>query len=283
MQKLRLVSVFVACVLFLQVFVLPVRVAAAPREYQSVESYSIETLSNELNEDGFYEVTGYKKVNAFTSVWTFSDSMKSHIEVVEDYYDLNGNFINSIVKSEDFENDLTIGKAKHKQKIKEFDKPKTMFVTSSKEKFHKVNLSPSEEQQVKSHIQHLTEQLPDSQFKSVQGFTKAQPDEAKKVADELIKSGALQDVLTAETTGTTEAKGAFDNYYNHNLSTGSFVAQALGSAGHKYIKVTGSTYGSTKNATSMTSFKSHINNYEYYVVQRMEWPTWTEVASWFGV
>lgn len=74
--------------------------------------------------------------------------------------------------------------------------------------------------------------------------------------------------------------GAYDNYYNHDTSTGWFRAQTLSAQGHMYLRYEGSTYGSSKNANSLTQFKTNINGYNNFINQYMEAPIWPEVVGW---
>src|SRR5690606_28644231 len=76
--------------------------------------------------------------------------------------------------------------------------------------------------------------------------------------------------------------GAFDNYYNHTTSTGTFVVQSLCCANEdsKYTRLGGSTSGSSITATKVAQFKSYINAYEGYIIQDMESPNWPVVAGW---
>lgn len=235
----------------------------------NVENYTIETLSDEVNEEGMYVETGYKNVNAITEVTKDGDRILTTMKSVEDYYDTNGNFLRSVVLENVAQNDYQTGKAKFKENKREAKSPLAQP--------EKANQSV-----VQKNLESLVAPLDinKSQFTEVKGLSYADIEQVKQVAKELQASIASTQTVSAQ---SVEMAGAFDSYYNHDLSNGNFIAQALSLVGHQYIKVTGTTYGSSKNATQMANFKSNIDQYERYVIDKMEYATWTEVAGWAGV
>lgn len=234
---------------------------------KTVETFTIETYSDTKNEQGIYELTGYKEVNSITSITKSIDTISTKIESIEDYYDINGEFIETIVYKSEFENNLLTGKAKSKDSREISKNP--LVVKNSSESIVEDNV-----------IKHV-KKLKDKPYKDVQGFTLKQIEEIKEKARD-ISIKINKENPTGIKIMAAEAAGAFDNYYNHDTSTGSFVAQALSQTAHKYIKITGSTYGSTKNANSLASFKSNINNYEYYIINEMNYDDWAEKFAWFS-
>ncbi len=85
-----------------------------------------------------------------------------------------------------------------------------------------------------------------------------------------IQSGAYS-------CGTVQCAGAFDNYYNYNMTTGKFTIQTLSSSAHKYIRTTGSTIGNSTNATSLNKFMGYIDQYESYIIDKMQANSWEVV------
>jgi hypothetical protein len=130
-----------------------------------------------------------------------------------------------------------------------------------------LHLSSLEEARVKENIVNATATLAKAETKAVQGTTKA----------ELLK---FKEQVAPMGTSSLEMAGAYDNYYNHDTSTGWFRVQSLGFVGHYYIRIEGSTLGSSKNASSMATYKGYINNYDTYVNAYMLAPTWPEVVGW---
>ena len=270
----------------------------------TVEAFVLETLSDTVNSMGIYELTGYKEVNSITEIKEGNNEIYTKITAIEDYYDIAGNYIKTIVKNDEFENDYNTGKAFHTLQEKVYRQPLAINIRKGLNYNNEIELNTAEEKLVKQNIGKIKQKLPNGQTKEIKGFTKIEIDKLKATAQKIINSNAVtinkeghiefdptkvesEELVSSLSYSMSdpeiERKGAFDNYYNHNLSNGSFIAQALGAGSHKYIKVTGTTFGSTKNAQTMGNFKSHINNYQDYVVRRMNSSTFNDVAGWFGV
>lgn len=78
-----------------------------------------------------------------------------------------------------------------------------------------------------------------------------------------------------------ERCGAYDNYYNHNISNGSFTIQALlEGQPHQYVRITGNVSNKTNTGTVLGNYKTKINGYDKYTQKEMEGAHWTEVAGW---
>lgn len=270
---------------------------------KTIESFELENLSNEVNEKGMYENLGTIKVDAITEIIEDEDSIYTKITKVEDFYNLNGDFKNSKLTVDEFQNDYTTGKAEHKLQTKKYKKPITITNLSREDKIK--TLKGTESKLVENNFMKLLNDNTkvSKNIDKVKGITFEEMNRIKKISKELqdkevikIKNGniiidqnALNSVIEENSTqqlittyGTVEAKGAFDNYYNHDISTGKFTAQALSKSAHKYVEIKGTTYNNSKNASTMVSFKSNINSYENYVIQKMEYAMWSEVAGWFG-
>lgn len=287
------------------------------KSYVTVESFEVETLSEDmvdvkLSEDVTakqYVNTGSKKVNSITEITEDSESITTKITALEDFYDLDGNYLKTVLKIEEFANNYDTGKATHKMKEKEYDKPKTLNNPSSSTKINNFNsksLTNTQQNDIKNSLNILTKEPNFKEVeKEIQGITANEMTNLRRLSSDVqkyevikLKDGkltvdeeALKEMVESDQTGTysvlasstVEQAGAFDNYYRHDISNGSFTAQALSDSPHKYVKYTGTTYNNSLNASTMTSFKSNIDSYESYVIQRMEYATWTEVAGWFGV
>ncbi|MFC9711245.1 hypothetical protein ACFTRD_24205 [Paenibacillus sp. NPDC056933] len=249
----------------------------------NVESYTIETLSDTQNEEGFYEPTGYKNVNSITEITDNGIEIETKLSVIEDYYDTNNTYKDSSVVYEEFNNNWNTGEATQLKQTETFLTPlvETKVVQlklnsdpQDKIKFNQASLTAKEEANVRKKVESLTSNLSsNAPHTSAQGITKAQIAEIKKVALEVEEAMAL--------ASTTERAGAYDNFFNHTLDTGDFVVQSLSSgAAHKYLKYTGTTKNNTTQASSLVTYKGYINNYEKYVIQYMESALWPEVTGW---
>lgn len=282
-----------------------------PITHRTVESFVTNVIDE--GQDGQLVLTGSKKVNSITQITEDTNTIKTKITALEDYYDLNGQYINSKLKVEEFSNDYLTGKADYTVQEKDFDTPQTGNTdNSSQQKLlskeaMSENLTSSEETIVGNKLESLVASTKDFKVtnKKVNGITQKQMNELKQLANKLkknkavdIKDGhlsvnkeAFNKVLSEQIDSSQvslaatsmEMAGAFDNYYNHDTSTGKFTVQALSASPHKYVKMTGTTSGNSLNASSMTKFKSAINNYERYVIDQMNAKAWPEVAGWFGV
>lgn len=105
----------------------------------------------------------------------------------------------------------------------------------------------NDDAKIKQHINKAVAKLEKAETTEVQGIKKA----------DLLKLKEQVDASQVMSLMSMEMAGAYDNYYNHDTSTGWFRAQSLGFEAHKYIRIEGSTLGSTKNAGSMTTYKGH--------------------------
>ncbi|MEK3917855.1 hypothetical protein [Paenibacillus sp. FSL H7-0331] len=247
-----------------------------PQSKETVESFTIETMSTEKNADGLYVVTGYKNVDSIMKFNTREGKIILNVSMVKDYYDTNGNFVKTVIKDEGIDNNLVTGEAeKLVSNITENLAPKTL---KSKKAVSSATLSENDKKKIKESIQNEVNNLPKEKPVKTIGFTESHLLEIK----EKVKELQLQKQKNDQTMGINSVlmKGAYDNYYNYDLTSGSFVVQALSAQAHKYIKYTGSTIGSTKNSNSMTSYMSYINNYEDAIVAGMAGPNSWEVAGW---
>ncbi|MFL0377146.1 hypothetical protein ACH0BY_24740 [Paenibacillus amylolyticus] len=251
----------------------------------NVESYTIETLSDTQNEEGFYEPTGYKNVNAITEITDNGLEIETKLSVIEDYYDTNATYKESSVVYEEFKNNWNTGEATELKQTETFLTPlvetkAVQFKLNSdpqeKTQFIQESLTAKEEVNVRKKVESLTSNLSSNATPtSSQGITKAQITELKSYISEVEEAMAL--------ASTTERAGAYDNYYNHTLDTGAFVVQSLSpGAPNKYLKYTGTTKNNSTQASSLVLYKGYINNYEKYVIQYMDTALWPETVGWIS-
>ncbi|MCR8966077.1 hypothetical protein O0550_23300 [Brevibacillus halotolerans] len=60
--------------------------------------------------------------------------------------------------------------------------------------------------------------------------------------------------------GSVDCAGAYDTYYNYDRTTGKFIVQALSANAHEYVKLKGSTLGSSKMQVVYRNFKNKLMN-----------------------
>lgn len=137
----------------------------------TVEAFTLETLSDTVNKEGQYEVTGYKSVNSITDIKESPDKIYTKIISIEDYYDKNGIYLNTLVTSNEVENDYNTGKAFLTYSNSTHEEPLTIH---SDKNLYKENsaLSINEEKQIKGNVLKYTKKLPEGKPKEIQGITK---------------------------------------------------------------------------------------------------------------
>ncbi|MFD1737231.1 hypothetical protein ACFSCX_11775 [Bacillus salitolerans] len=202
-------------------------------------------------------------------------------ERIEDYYDINGNFVKSVVKDIEFKNNLKTGKAKDKVREKVYTSPllsDNQHIEIEDLKTKKNELSEEKENKIKEKIAVKLNELDAKELQDVVGFTYEDISTMKQKVEEYNEAMSF----TAAADDRIERKGAYDNYYNYDSYTGDFIVQALGYSAHSYIKYTGNTIGDMANATQVTSFKNNIISYEEYVRRYMETDQFSETLSWLG-
>ncbi|CAM3549513.1 hypothetical protein [Marinicrinis lubricantis] len=135
--------------------------------------------------------------------------------------------------------------------------------------------------------------------KEIKGFTYEEFNRLKEIGEQARVSGSgnivtnsaqsSNDVIIFDhweqcptTSGATEMCGAYDNYYNHNTSTGKYTIQTItyDPKGSIYNKISGTTIGHAKTAGLLGEYKAKINNYDEYTQRRMDGLHWSEVAGW---
>lgn len=274
-------------------------------DYQNVkkvESFEVEYLSDIPNEEGLYELLGYKKVNSIWEVTKTTDAVETVLTSVEDYYDLEGKFIESKVVIGEYENDYNTGEANVKIRNKEFKSPQTIKVNKKTVNSEDRTLINEDKVKVENHIANLIKDRKSLNEKSekVKGLTKEDLAEIKaqinkiqlehknkesivNTSEEAVYQTAA--VLSKEAvyqTAAVQRAGAYDNYYNYDYTTGKFTIQALGyNVDSRYFHRTGSTINNSTNATLFNSFKNNIDNYELNIINYMEASKWSnELAIW---
>ncbi|GIO27987.1 hypothetical protein [Ornithinibacillus bavariensis] len=242
------------------------------KEYKITEAFVTETL--EKNKEGLWEKVGYNKVNSTTETIRNGNQVQTILYMIEDHYDLDGNFLKSTIKHEEFINDLSTGKALEKKNKIELDKPSTQLIENLSMDQPIITLSANQEDSLSKYLSQQVSQLQEVDYKETEGYTQEHLDNLVKMAKEVMAQLEEDNHLTA-------ANGAYDNYYNTNNFNGNFTVQALSYAPQRYLQVTGNSIGNRKNADGLTQFQRNIDNYKEYIIRHMMAETYAEVGSWW--
>ncbi|WP_035318829.1 hypothetical protein [Brevibacillus laterosporus] len=81
--------------------------------------------------------------------------------------------------------------------------------------------------------------------------------------------------------GSVDCAGAYDTYYNYDRTTGKFIVQALSANAHEYVKLKGSTLGSSKNASSLSKFQKQADEFESFIIDYMDYDFYEDTFEWF--
>lgn len=250
---------------------------------ETIESFIIDTTSEEPNEEGIFEQTGFKTVNSITIINKKSDNITTaSVYALEDYYDLSGTYKYSLSLSYEIQKDYQEGKLYSREsKSKKHEILNRNFVPQTSSNNKGFYIEDSNKDEIKKVILDEMKKLPIGELRVRDVPTRS---EIQKMINDANQLSVTNAPLQNPSIQSVQYAGAFDNYYNH-YSTGEFVAQALSLSAHNYIKVTGSTAGAqnTKNALTMISFKSHIDKYEEYLITQMNYDAVADLFEWLDV
>lgn len=154
----KLVRVAKIC-LFMFTFLL-ISACSQAEKYETIEVYALETLQDIQNDQGLYVKTGYKIVNAITTVEESKTHLKSDMKSIEDYYDQNGMYIQTeIIHTYANKSKLLLTEEGNTQKAK-LQEPSTILISPNHANNFKLNdMSQEEKNQVKEHVLAYMEKL----------------------------------------------------------------------------------------------------------------------------
>lgn len=287
-NSIKVFSLLVTVTLVVNFSVPPINARAVdPEVTRTVEAFTIETLE-EVNEKGLYDPTGYKDVNAITTIVMYPDRIETLLETVEDFYNLDGEYINTIVGSQRYINDYNTGKAKSTEKKKILNSPTAIKATNESTNSKKAF---SNSDAIDFTVSMNAPKIEDEMLIDTPGFTKKDIISLKEKVERFIDThnitinpdAALGEKVSVKSfsCGVVQCAGAYDNFYRFDTSTGNFRIQALSAVGHKYLFVEANTIGSTKNANSLNTFKGYIDGYEENIINQMEYSKLGEGFSWW--
>ena len=242
----------------------------------TVESYVIPTF----DDAGLVE-TGYSKVNAITETsGQLTGTISVKVQALFDNYDINGVYVDTKIVYSEAINDAQIGTVKLKN-VEEYKNEPLMDY--SKNTNAKISLNRSSEVIIQRNIISEIKKLDIPEvYTESKGMTHNEITAIQQLALNAKKDIELRNSTNNMSPMFVENAGAFDNYYNHDTTTGDFRVQALIN-GQNYLRVEGTTYMTPKHATTVATFKGIINDYEDAVIVNMEGASFGEVASWATV
>lgn len=132
--------------------------------HETVEVFSVEVFTDTPNHEGLYVKTGYKKVNSITYFEKSNNLERTRLSILEDYFDMDGKFIESIIAYSELDrNLLTPGLEKPKENKKKMNEPITILAPAMKEDQpgEPKKLTEAESEQVRKHILEFTQTLND--------------------------------------------------------------------------------------------------------------------------
>ena len=125
---------------------------------QHIEVFVTET--SEENEEGFFEKTGYKKVNSITTIEESENHIKTDIKAIEDYYDREKNYLYTKIIHSTFTKSNTTLNEDGKDLKKELQQPSTIMIPDDHlEGFQLDHLTDEEKEKVKEHVLSFMDRL----------------------------------------------------------------------------------------------------------------------------
>lgn len=129
-------------------------------KHETIEVFVVETFDDKQNDQGMYETTGFKVVNAITSIEEGKTHLKADVKAIEDFYDLDGLYIQTeIIHSYTNKSKMLLTEEGNTLK-EELQEPSTILITPDNAKHYKTkDMTTEEKAQVKEHVLALMEKL----------------------------------------------------------------------------------------------------------------------------
>ncbi len=128
---------------------------------QKVDKETIEAFMTETVEQiaGVYETTGYKKVNAITTVKETKHVLYTRVQAIEDYFDDEGTYLKTVVMDEWAEKAKLLRTTDGNTASTEMKGPLTIHLPDARSEMSIKNLSEQEQAETKAHILEWTSQI----------------------------------------------------------------------------------------------------------------------------
>ncbi|GED26861.1 hypothetical protein BAG01nite_29630 [Brevibacillus agri] len=241
--------------------VVPTTFAKSSKAYEKIPQPKFDSYKIELND-------GYKIVSESVEINKNDDFIETSVYSREDFFDNDGKYQNTVLEISSFHNDFETGEAKNKFLTKTVHDEKGRKTLSSKKT---VSFEITDfEAEIESYFEDE-----EGAFDKIEGYTLEDVKEEKETINKEIEKNNNSIGLKA-----VLARGAFDNYYNHDNKSGDFEIQALSASAHEYIRITGNE-DDGDNSDSLSNFKSYIKAYEDAVITKMDREEFRdEVNAW---
>jgi len=132
--------------------------ACTTERFQHIEVFVAET--SEQNEDGFYEPTGYKKINAITTVEEGEHHVATDVKAIEDFFDTDGNYIRTEIIHSAFSRSKVTNTEDGDEHKKVLQEPATILIPAeARDPFHLEKMTEEERERVKQHVLSFTDTL----------------------------------------------------------------------------------------------------------------------------
>jgi hypothetical protein len=120
---------------------------------ETVEAYVIKTLEQTSGEGAPFVETGFQKVNVISKTEVSKNHIKTDIKAIEDYYDINGKYIKTVILHSTLNKSYITDAEKEDRKTEELDKPATILLPEGNMKEILLdNLPDDKKNQVKMHV-----------------------------------------------------------------------------------------------------------------------------------
>lgn len=125
---------------------------------QHIEVFVTET--SEKNDEGFFETTGFKKVNAITSTEASKNHVETDIKAIEDFYDKEGNYLRTEIKHSIYNKSHLTQAEDGEERKEEVQEPSTILIPDENiEHFILENMTKEEKEKVKEHVISFMDRL----------------------------------------------------------------------------------------------------------------------------
>src|SRR5690606_6865098 len=122
---------------------------------QHVEAVVTETI--EQNAKGFFESTGYKKVNSITTIEEAKNYIKTDLKAIEDYYDPEGNYKRTEVIHTTFKKSNITQAVDSENRKEELLQPSTILLPDLTTPLD--DITAEEKEKIKEHVLSFVDML----------------------------------------------------------------------------------------------------------------------------
>ncbi|WP_258234998.1 hypothetical protein [Paenibacillus agaridevorans] len=143
-------------IVIMAMFILSLSACGRTEKVKHIEAFVIET--SEKNDEGYFETSGYKKVNSVTVIEEGEKHIRTEIRMIEDIFDIEGNYMKTeAIYSKAYQSNLSFTDEGFEHR-EELVKPSTILIPDEKwERFKMQDLTEEQQSAVEEHVRALTE------------------------------------------------------------------------------------------------------------------------------